>query len=245
MHIVAYHVIITDCLISTLMERKPTVLELVNSLKSLVNWTTFAQNLPQIKEYHIDKIKAENKDDIDEQKRALYNKWLAVYPEAKFSDVINALEKSEQKDLAKRIKEEIEGGARGGASGGVAGTTATNDLSKIQDTLKLVLDRNFVKLQNATKNAIKSIAAQLFSKGIITNDVREKAEYEKIIDDFKSNLEQTESREEVQEICGKFLSGIASQGGPTRTAANRLSEEWKKQVKEKHKIELHFDQWYI
>ena len=64
-------------------------------------------------------------------------------------------------------------------------------------------------------------------------------------DVFKSNLEQTESREEVQEICGKFLSGIASQGGPTRTAANRLSEEWKKQVKEKHKIELNFDQWYI
>ena len=223
------------------MERKPTVLELVNSLRSLVNWTTFAQNLPQIKEYHIDKIKAENKDDIDEQKRALYNKWLAVYPEAKFSDVISALEISEQKDLAKRIKKEI----GGGASGGVAGTTATDNLSKIQDILKLVLDRNFVKLQNATKNAIKSIAAQLFSKGIITNDVREKAEYDKIIDDFKSNLEQTESREEVQEICGKFLSGIASQGGPTRTAANRLSEEWKKQVKEKHKIELNFDQWYI
>ena len=225
------------------------VLELVNSLKSLVNWTTFAQNLPQIKEYHIDKIKAENKDNIDEQKRALYNKWLAVYPEAKFSDVINALEKSEQKDLAKRIKEEIEGGARGGASGGasggVAGTTATNDLSKIQDTLKLVLDGNFAKLENATKNAMKSITAQLFSKGIITDDVREKAEYDKIIGDFKSNLELTESREEVQEICGKFLSGIASPGGPTRTAANRLSEEWKKQVKEKHKIELNFDQWYI
>ena len=108
-----------------------------------------------------------------------------------------------------------------------------------------MLDRNFVKLQNTTKNAIKSIAAQLFSKDIITNDVREKAEYDKIIGDFKSNLEQTESREEVQEICGKFLSGIASQGGPTRTAANRLSEEWKKQVKEKHKIELNFDQWYI
>ena len=62
-----------------------------------------------------------------------------------------------------------------------------------------------------------------------------------IIDDFKSNLEQTKSREEVQEIYGKFLSGIASQGGPTRTAANRLSEEWKKQVKEKHKIELNLD----
>ena len=162
--------------------------------------------------------------------------------------MVNALKKSEEVELAKEIIAKITGKSEGGggvASGGVAGTTATDDLSKIQDTLKLVLDRNFAKLQNATKNAIKSIAAQLFSKGIITNDVREKAEYDKIIDDFKSNLEQTESREEVQEICGKFLSGIASQGGPTRTAANRLSEEWKKQVKEKHKIELNFDQWYI
>ena len=123
MHNVACHVTITDCSISTLMERRPTVLELVNSLRSLVNWTTFAQNLPQIKEYHIDKFKAENKDDIDEQKRALYKKWLEVYPEAKFSHVINALEKSEQKDLAERIAEEIEGGAKGGASGGVVDTT--------------------------------------------------------------------------------------------------------------------------
>ena len=108
------------------MERRPTVLELVNSLRSLVNWTTFAQNLPQIKEHHIDKIKAENKDDIDEQKRALYNKWLAVYPEAKFSDVISALEKSERNDLEKSITEKIGGGgAKGEASGDVAGTTCT------------------------------------------------------------------------------------------------------------------------
>ena len=105
------------------MERRPTVLELVNSLSSLVNWTKFAQNLPKIEEDHIDKIKAENKDNIDEQKRALYNKWLAVYPEAKFSDVISALEKSEQEDLAKKITEKIGGGAKGGASGGVVDTT--------------------------------------------------------------------------------------------------------------------------
>ena len=161
--------------------------------------------------------------------------------------MVNALKKAEEVELAKEIiakitgKSEGGGGVASGDCGGVAGTTATDDLSKIQDTFKLVLDGNFAKIQSATKNVIKSIAAQLFSKGIITNDVREKAEYDKIVDEFKSNLELTESREEVQEICGKFLSGIASQGGPTRTAANRLSEEWKKQVKEKHKIELNFD----
>ena len=113
------------------------------------------------------------------------------------------------------IKKEIEGRARGGASGGVAGTTATNDLSNIQDTLKLVLDENFAKLQNATKNAIKSITAQLFSESIIANDVREKAEYKKIIDVFKSNLEQNESREGVQGICGKFLSAWYSKSRRT------------------------------
>ena len=83
---------------------KPTVLKLVEYLVDLIDWAIFAQYLPGIKERHIQKIEQENKGRVDDQKRALYNKWLEVYPDASWNDVIEALEKAERKDIALTVK---------------------------------------------------------------------------------------------------------------------------------------------
>ena len=88
---------------------KPTVLKLVEYLVDLIGWIKFAQYLPGIKESHIQKIEQE-KGKVDDQKRALYNKWLQVYPDASWNDVIEALEKAERKDIALTIKtQEVKG----------------------------------------------------------------------------------------------------------------------------------------
>ena len=83
---------------------KPTVLKLVKYLVDLTDWIKFAQLLPGIEERHIDQIKEENKEKVDDQKRALYKKWLQVYPDASWNDVIEALEKAERKDIASTVK---------------------------------------------------------------------------------------------------------------------------------------------
>ena len=83
---------------------KPTVLKLVEYLVDLIDWAIFAQYLPGIKERHIQKIEQENKGKVDDQKRALYNKWLEVYPDASWNDVIEALEKAERKDIVLTVK---------------------------------------------------------------------------------------------------------------------------------------------
>ena len=83
---------------------KPTELKLFEYLVDLIDWTIFAQNLPGIKQRHIQKIKKENKDKVDEERRALYKKWLEVYPDASWNDVIEALEKAERKDIALTVK---------------------------------------------------------------------------------------------------------------------------------------------
>ena len=89
---------------------KPTVLKLVEYLVDLIDWAIFAQYLPGIKERHIQKIEQENKGKVDDQKRALYNKWLEVYPDASWNDVIEALEKAERKDIALTVKtQEVKG----------------------------------------------------------------------------------------------------------------------------------------
>ena len=228
-----------DRRVSNIMDRRPTVLELVDALRTLTKWTNFAQNLPNIEEHHIDKIKAENKDDIDEQKRVLFNKWLSICPGATFRHVISALEKSHNGTLADSLREKIR---KGGASGGT--TTTTSDISKINETIKGVLDSKFAVLKSATKNSIKSIVPELFSSGIISEEVREKADFGMIVGDFKSNLDLKASRREVEVLCGKFLNGIACQGGPTRAAADSLCEEWKKTIKEKHDLDFNLDQYF-
>ena len=88
---------------------KPTVLKLIDYLIDLIDWTIFAQYLPGIKDRHIQKIEQENKGKVDDQKRALYKKWLEVYPDASWNDVIEALEKAERKDIALTVKtQEVE-----------------------------------------------------------------------------------------------------------------------------------------
>ena len=89
------------------LEKKPEVKDLVQQLKKLIEWEQFAENLPKIEQHHIKMIKAENKDNIDGQKRALFNKWLAIYPGAKYSDVIEALEKADENTLANDIQKEL------------------------------------------------------------------------------------------------------------------------------------------
>ena len=86
---------------------KPTVLKLLEYLVDLTDcriWIKFAQHLPGIEKRHIDHVTEENKGKVDDQKKALYKKWLEVYPNASWNDVIEALEKAERKDIALTVK---------------------------------------------------------------------------------------------------------------------------------------------
>ena len=77
------------------------------------------------------------------------------------------------------------------------------------------------------------IAAELFSVRIITDETKGAPTYKIINSDFRSQLDLADSLERLQELCRNFLRAIASQRGPAETAADKLREEWKKEIKEK------------
>ena len=89
------------------MDRKPTVAELMLGLQDLVNWEVFAVQLPGIRPPHIGQVKKENVGDIANQKLALYNKWLSVNPKACWNDVIVALKKIEENDIATEVEQNL------------------------------------------------------------------------------------------------------------------------------------------
>ena len=88
------------------MSVRPKYDQLIELLDTLVNWQKFGTFLPGIKSEHIQVIECENRR-IDQQKAALFSKWLSVCPEASWQDVTSALEKTQEHYLATEIYKKL------------------------------------------------------------------------------------------------------------------------------------------
>ena len=86
---------------------KLTVKGLLENLKDLVRWKTFAIHLPEIEQTDIVTIESDSRDDNVDQNQRLYDKWVRVYPEASWEDVIVALEKAKENKIAKSLREKF------------------------------------------------------------------------------------------------------------------------------------------
>ena len=85
---------------------RPKYDQLIELLDTLVNWQKFGIFLPGIKGEHIQAIERDKKEN-DQQKAALFIKWLHVHPEASWQDVLSALEKSQEYALASYIYQKL------------------------------------------------------------------------------------------------------------------------------------------
>ncbi len=83
---------------------RPNLRELHENLSGIVKWEIFALYLPGISDDDIFVIEKNKRDDVVDQKFALYKKWLEVCPTASWKDVINALEKVKENTVAEQIK---------------------------------------------------------------------------------------------------------------------------------------------
>ena len=83
---------------------RPTVQELDQQLKDLVNWERLAIHLPQITTSDIEIIKQNKPFDVNAQKQALFDKWLRSYPNASWDAVVLALETIDENTLAQTIQ---------------------------------------------------------------------------------------------------------------------------------------------
>ena len=89
------------------LSSKPEFDKLILWLGPLNKWQDFGACLPEIKGWDIQRIEINHPANIEGQKRALYNNWLQVYPTASWQDVITALEKAKQNEIAHQIKQNL------------------------------------------------------------------------------------------------------------------------------------------
>ena len=83
---------------------RPTVQELDQQLKDIVDWERLAIHLPKIKQTDIGLIKRDNPNSTSGQKLALFDKWLRSYPNASWDAVVLALEVIDENTLAENIQ---------------------------------------------------------------------------------------------------------------------------------------------
>ena len=88
------------------MSLRPKYDQLIELLDTLVNWQKFGTFLPGIKSEHIQVIERDKKEN-DQQKAALFTKWLHVHPDASWKDVLSALEKSQEYTLASKVYQKL------------------------------------------------------------------------------------------------------------------------------------------
>uniref|UniRef100_A0A1X7UKD2 Death domain-containing protein n=1 Tax=Amphimedon queenslandica TaxID=400682 RepID=A0A1X7UKD2_AMPQE len=114
-----------------MIDDRPDISLLTQWLEPLVNWKPFGHCLPEITYSDVSKIEAENTK-IDEQKSALYTKWLSVAPKATWSDVINALRKVRQNKIVQNIRRNLQKSAPRSARSYVAVTSKTSTHAEVK-----------------------------------------------------------------------------------------------------------------
>lgn len=88
----------------------PMVADWTVYLDKLTKWERFAIFLPEIQQYHVDKIQKDNlglEDSVDRSKTALWTVWTKIYPQASWSDVVEALKKTQENRLADDIEKQL------------------------------------------------------------------------------------------------------------------------------------------
>ena len=83
---------------------RPTTAQLQELLESLVRWQQFGTHLPGITDVTIWQIEQDRPGNTELQKMDLFSNWLRVDPAASWKNVIVALKKAKEHNLASIIE---------------------------------------------------------------------------------------------------------------------------------------------
>uniref|UniRef100_A0A1X7TSV5 Uncharacterized protein n=1 Tax=Amphimedon queenslandica TaxID=400682 RepID=A0A1X7TSV5_AMPQE len=122
------------------------------------------------------------------------------------------------------------------SSTGGASVTATVDVERVKRIINDVLVSRDAAL-NSLISSLSDLASQLFSVGLITDQVKRTCSMETFITEFKSSINFKRKLSEVQEHCQKFLSSFVAVRGSYADAAIALGEDWIEAIRN----ELGFD----
>ena len=106
-------------------------------------------------------------------------------------------------------------------------------IKTLRKIIKDGLRSKYAITEKALSSSIGGVASQLYAKGLISEAVKNNANFGEIVCEFESGLELKSTKAEIEDRCQKFLDSISSEGGPAEECAKALADEWKLKAKKK------------
>ena len=114
------------------------------------------------------------------------------------------------------------------------------EFSKLKAEIQRIFDEHLAGLSRLLKNNLKRFADELFSVGIISEDVKSSPSYNNIMDEFISIMEFKENALEIVNHTVLFLKTLSKLGTPQNSAATSIAHKLTKTVDDKLKVKISF-----
>ena len=101
-----------------------------------------------------------------------------------------------------------------------------------------MIHKNYGSLRSIFQDSIEGIAAEMLQAGVKTMFVVQNPTFEKIINSFLSKFPFAKEIRKIEVICTNFFSVFYKIGGPFTDAADTITEDIQRTVREKLNIEL-------
>ena len=114
-------------------------------------------------------------------------------------------------------------------------------LKEIKRIIQDVLSNQYSALDDLLKAALKSVAIEMYSRGLISETTKDTANFNDIMREFKSGMSFINDGQELVKYCELFLQSLVKQKGPYKRAASGIAQEWTTNIKERLDINIKFD----
>ena len=92
--------------------------------------------------------------------------------------------------------------------------------------IRKILTNNDAALVSLPKASLPSLAAEMYSVGLISIGVKKKPKFDAIIGEFVAKMSFKRTHTELEEDLRKFLKSFNKVGGSFADAASVLRDEW-------------------
>ena len=101
------------------------------------------------------------------------------------------------------------------------------DISKLRRIITEVIRTNYADLSKTLKSNILAIAKEMYSKGLLSESVKDCPTYDSLMREFEAGLNFKKTVKAIEEHCQSFIVSVSSQKGPAESHARAIADEWK------------------
>ena len=113
------------------------------------------------------------------------------------------------------------------------------DISEMRRLIRKVLTNKHAALVSLPKASLPSLAAEMYSVGLISIGIKEKPTFDVIIGEFIAGVGFQSGHTDLEEDLKKFLSCFNKVGGSFAAASRVLRNEWTDIIRKELNVELH------